>query len=185
MWSHYLQLISVVSVTSVSAIATLSVDTTVGTVQGLINGTHPDVVQFLGIPYAEPAVGDLRWAPPVAKSPVGEIDATRFGPSCPQYESRIPSTYNIDAREFLISGTTSEDCLSLSIWAPFTPSYSQNSTKVELLPVIIFIYGGGQTTGGAEIEYQLPTPWVQRTQAHLVVQIKWVTRQTLPHSTLT
>jgi len=151
------------------AVPALKVDTTVGTVYGLINGTHPHVAQFLGIPYAEPPIGERRWTPSVVKSPVGDIDATSFSPSCPQYDTSIPSVYEIDAREFLISGPTSEDCLTLSIWAPFT----QNNFT-EKLPVIVWIYGGGQLTGGAQIEYQIPTPWVERTQAHIVVQIKYV-----------
>lgn len=151
-----------------NAINSLKIDTTVGTVYGLINGTHPDVAQFLGIPFAEPPIGDLRWTPSVAKSPVSSIDATKFSPSCPQYDTSIPSTYEIDARDFLISGPTSEDCLTLSIWAPYASKY--NCT--DKLPVLVWIYGGGQLTGGAQIEYQIPTPWVQRSQAHIVVQIK-------------
>lgn len=152
-----------------AAISSLSVNTTVGEVQGIINGTHPDVAQFLGIPFAEPPVGDLRWERPVTKAPVeGSIDATAFSPSCPQYETSTPSVYTIDAREFLISGSTSEDCLTLSIWAP----YRSSETTKELLPVIVWIYGGGQVTGGAEIAYQIPSTWVQRSQAHIVVQVK-------------
>lgn len=154
-----------------TAISSLKVDTSVGTVYGLINGTHPDVAQFLGIPYAEPPTGNRRWTAPAAKAPSGTIDATKFGPSCPQYDTSIPSTYEIDTREFLISGPTSEDCLTLSIWAPYTPKTSGNSS-CEKLPVVVWIYGGGHVTGGAQIEYQLPTPWVQRSQAHIVVQIK-------------
>lgn len=148
------------------AVSSLQVDTTVGKAYGFINGTHPNVAQFLGVPYAGPPVGDQRWEPSVVKTPVAKIDATRFGPSCPQYDTSIPSTYEIDAREFLISGPTSEDCLSLSIWAPFS-AYHNDS-----LPVIVWYYGGGQKTGGAQIEYQIPTPWVERTQAHIVVQVK-------------
>jgi len=55
----------------------------------------------------------------------------------------------------------------LSIWAPF----SQESCNKEL-PVIVWIYGGGSVTGGAEIKYQIPTAWVQRSQSHIVVQVK-------------
>jgi hypothetical protein len=97
-----------------NSVPILTVDTTVGTVQGLINGSHPDVAQFLIIPYAESPVGNRRWAAPVAKSPLGKIDAARFSPSYPQYDTSIPSMYEIDVREFLISGLTSEDCLTLS-----------------------------------------------------------------------
>lgn len=149
------------------ALNILQIDTTVGRVFGLVNGTFPRVAQFLGIPYAEPPVGDLRWERSVAKSPVAEIDATRFSPSCPQYDTSIPSVYEIDAREFLVSGPTSENCLTVSVWAPFN---SENCT--EQLPVVVWYYGGGQLTGGAQIEYQIPTPWVERTSSHIVVQVK-------------
>ena len=121
-----------------AAVNSLRVDTAVGTVYGIINGTTPDVAQFLGIPYAEPPVGDLRWLPSTAKSPAASIDATTFSPSCPQYESAIPSVYNIDARDFLISGPTSEDCLTLNIWAPV----SGKNNCTEKLPVLVWIYGG-------------------------------------------
>jgi carboxylesterase type B len=150
------------------AVDSLRIDTTVGTVYGLINGTHPDVTQFLGISFAEPPTGDLRWMPSIAKSPVNTIDATKFSPSCPQYDTSIPSVYEIDSRDFLISGPTSENCLTLSIWAP----YASKTNYTEKLPVLVWIYGGGQLTGGTHIEYQIPTPWVQRSQAHIVVQIK-------------
>ncbi|KAG4424053.1 hypothetical protein IFR04_002749 [Cadophora malorum] len=162
-------LFTALSLQTCLAISSLKVDTTVGTVYGLINGTHPGVAQFLGIPFAEPPVGERRWTPSVAKAPVGDIDATSFSPSCPQYDTSIPSTYEIDARNFLISGPMSEDCLTLSIWAPFTAANNCS----EKLPVVVWIYGGGQLTGGAQIEYQIPTPWVQRTQEHIVVQVNY------------
>jgi carboxylesterase type B len=165
-----LVLVSLIKFRFCSAIATLTVDTTVGTVYGLINGSHPNVAQFLGIPFAEPPIGHRRWKAPVAKAPLGIIDATKFGPSCPQYDTSIPSTYEIDARDFLISGPTSEDCLTLSIWAPITPKHSRSYSKK--LPVIVWLYGGGQNTGGAQIEYQIPAPWVERSQAHIVVEVK-------------
>jgi acetylcholinesterase len=153
---------------SCSAVSSLNVDTSVGTVYGLINGTTPHVAQFLGIPYAEPPLGPLRWAPAIPKSPVESIDATAFSPSCPQYESVIPSVYDIDARQFLISGPTSEDCLTLNIWAPVTTA----SNCSEKLPVLVWIYGGGFQTGGGQIEYQIPSQWIERTQSHIVVGIK-------------
>jgi acetylcholinesterase len=150
------------------AVNSLKVDTSVGTVYGLINGTTPNVAQFLGIPYAERPLGPLRWAPAIPKSPVESIDATAFSPSCPQYESAIPSVYDIDARQFLISGPTSEDCLTLNIWAPVTTE----SNCTEKLPVLVWIYGGGFQTGGGQIEYQIPSQWIERTQSHVVVGIK-------------
>ena len=170
---------------SVSAVSSLAIDTSVGTVSGFINGSTPKVAEFYGIPFAEPPIGQLRWEPAVPKSPVnGTIDATSFSPSCPQYASDIPSVYNTDAPQFVISGPTSEDCLTLNIWAPYQSSSGCNATtsdgsppgqqQQELLPVLVWIYGGGFQTGGGQIEYQIPSQWVQRTGRHIVVGIKYV-----------
>lgn len=165
MFSYVVSLLAIAAVCS--GLPNLRIDTTVGTVHGFVNGSHPHVAQFLGIPYAEAPVGERRWERSVVKAPTGSIDATRFSPSCPQYKTSIPSVFAIDAPQFLISGPTSEDCLTLSVWAPFSFSASH-----EPLPVIVWLYGGSQVVGGAEVQYQIPTPWVERTQAHIVVQIK-------------
>ncbi|KAL3422141.1 chlorogenic acid esterase precursor [Phlyctema vagabunda] len=154
---------------SCNAVSTLRVNTTVGTVYGLINGTTPDVAQFLGVPFAEPPIQERRWLPAIPKSPVGDIDATEFGPSCPQYESAYQSVYSVDGREFLISGPTSEDCLTLNIWAPVTSP----GNLTEKLPVLVWIYGGGYQTGGGEIGYQIPSQWIQRSQKHIFVGINY------------
>ncbi|KAK9343385.1 Alpha/Beta hydrolase protein [Lipomyces starkeyi] len=134
----------------------LEVGTTSGILRGIINGTTPDVL------------GDLRWMPPVAlpsESSSRYIDASKFSMSCSQYESTIPSVYNKFVREFFIQGPSGEDCLTLSIWAPARDSH-------KLLPVFIYIYGGGLQTGGSSVPYQDPAQWIQRTQSHIVV--KWL-----------
>ncbi|ETS83076.1 hypothetical protein PFICI_04952 [Pestalotiopsis fici W106-1] len=97
---------------------------------GTIVGSHDStnkIDKFLGIPYAEPPVGNLRLrqAVPLQQS-FGTIQATAFGESC--YGSRNPTN-------------SSEDCLTLNIWRP--SSISQNET----LPVLVWIYGGGFTNG--------------------------------------
>jgi len=136
-------------------------------VAGAINGTAPGVRQFLGIPFAQQPLGDLRWMPPM---PINQsasiIDATQFSPSCPQYEGASLSAYNQDVRELLINGPTGENCLTLSIWAPAYPTGKS-------LPVYIWIYGGGFQTGGSSVPYQNPAQWVQRTQSHIVVSIQY------------
>ena len=161
-------------VANVGSAQTIGVDigirTTVGTVYGLVNSTTPDVTQFLGVPYANPPIGTLRWTTPTAKTPVDRITATSFGASCPQFSSVNPSTYSQDAPQFLISGPTSEDCLTLNIWSPRRSG--QAKATATLLPVIIWIYGGGFQTGGGQIEYQIPSQWIQRSQQHIVVGIK-------------
>ncbi len=74
------------------------VHTANGLVRGLADGA---VDEFLGIPYARPPVGELRWRPPqAAASWTGVRDVTQFGPHCPQ----PPTSFG--------QGSTSEDCLS-------------------------------------------------------------------------
>ena len=78
---------------------------------GLIRGADvAGVYSFLGLPYAAPPTGNLRWRPPQpASSWSGVRDATQFGPSCPQAQMGNP---------FLPPGTISEDCLYLNVYTP-------------------------------------------------------------------
>jgi carboxylesterase type B len=112
----------------------------VSTTSGILSGSSTDNVNtFLGVPYAQPPIGDLRWktALPINSSRTA-FDATRFGAGCgqlliPGYAS-VFSTANIT----LLPTNQSEDCLSLNIWAP------KNAKR---LPVIIFVHGGGYQYG--------------------------------------
>ncbi|KIW15808.1 hypothetical protein PV08_05858 [Exophiala spinifera] len=147
----------------------LAVTAETGTYVGLINGTTPNVRQFLNVPFALPPTGRRRWLPPVkvATNSSTLMDATTFPPSCPQYLSAGLSVYNEIVPEFVIPAgpyppnagamppTTAEDCLSLAIWAP-----TGNASR-------------GFNNGGINIQYQLPHHWVQRTQAHIVVTINY------------
>lgn len=148
----------------------LMVNTTSGRLQGFVNQTVPDVRQFLGIPYAQPPVGPLRFAPP--QDPVSSrqlINATALPDSCMQQFSNGSTIYTAYEREFLISGGQSEDCLYLSIW---TPSLEGIDAKGSPLPVFLYIPGGGFTSGGQNSMYKIPDKWVQRTQSHIVVIMK-------------
>jgi para-nitrobenzyl esterase len=104
-----------------------SVGTANGPVRGLANGA---VDEFLGIPYAAPPVGALRWRPPQpAASWPGIRDATQFALHCPQ----LPSPFG--------HASTSEDCLFLNV---FTPSHRQAGSH---FPVMVWIHGGALVTG--------------------------------------
>ena len=62
-----------------------------GTIAGAPSPFAPDVDDFLGIPYAKPPVGDLRWQPPLPHGPFnasGPLDGTTFGPRCWQPTTR-------------------------------------------------------------------------------------------------
>jgi len=99
---------------------------------GLIDGTVKDGIRtWLGIPYAAPPVGDLRWRAPQAVLPwTGVRPATSFAKAC-----RQTATW--------ITFPESEDCLYLNVWAPAAP-------KGKELPVMVWIHGGGYYGGTAE-----------------------------------
>lgn len=107
-----------------------TVHTQYGPVEGTYN--HP-VVQFLGIPYAKPPVGENRWSAPLEPEVwVDAWPAHQFAPACPQKKYQTGQ-----------SGSTlegDEDCLYLNIW---TPDIEPASPK----PVMVFIHGGGNQQG--------------------------------------
>lgn len=161
---------AVVGYQQASALSSLSVDTTSGRAYGLVNGSAPDVAQFLGIPYGETPVGELRFRPPQRKQRVRAIDATQPAGLCPQYhedKENYPSVYAYDAPWLQPWGNWTEDCLNLNIWTP----YDLDSTT-EPLPVIIWIFGGGFYEGGLDTLAMDQSQWIQRSQSHIVVAIK-------------
>lgn len=116
----------------VSAQASDLVQTEWGPVRGFQSG---DVYAFLGIPFAEPPVGDLRWRPPIDPQPwVNELDVSSFSPVCPQWDS--------DA-EVVIG---EEDCLYLNVWTPIS------ATPGADLPVMVFVHGGANVQGATSVE---------------------------------
>lgn len=149
--------------------ASLSVQLDNGlTIQGGINDLSPNTAEYLGIPYAESPLGDLRFAPPQAYTlkNTTTIDGTVLPPSCMQYLTSLDGMVTVDTPEFETgSAGWSEDCLTVSVWAP---KLAGNQS----LPVVIWIFGGGFTTGGVDVAYQLPGQWVERSQEHIVVGIK-------------
>uniref|UniRef100_A0A0A9Y730 Carboxylesterase 4A n=2 Tax=Lygus hesperus TaxID=30085 RepID=A0A0A9Y730_LYGHE len=89
------------------------------------------VNSFLGLRYAEAPVGRLRFQRPRRIKLRGEVDATRYGPPCPQWSPYPPRR---------IIG--SEDCLFLNVYAPQTPGK---------YPVLLWVHGGNfQSGSGAQ-----------------------------------
>jgi para-nitrobenzyl esterase len=110
----------------------LKVKTDKGKVQGKLS-TDGQVREFLGVPYAAPPVGPLRWKPPQPSAKwSGVKDTTDFGFRCMQ-----PNIY--DDMHFRDPGP-SEDCLSLNIWTSAKDKHAK-------LPVMVWIYGGGYVAG--------------------------------------
>jgi para-nitrobenzyl esterase len=102
---------------------------TVEIAAGALRGSEQDGVRtFLGVPYAEPPVGELRFrAPRPVMSWSGVRDATRWAPRAPQPE--------LTGRGF----TGDEDCLFLNVYAP---------SGSGPYPVLVWLHGGGGVMGG-------------------------------------
>ena len=117
-----------------------SVATSAGLVRGT-TGSRPGVRAYLGIPYAAPPVGDLRWRAPAALTEWTNVrSAEKFGPSCMQG----PNTpFGPWTAEFLLLGPVSEDCLYLNVWT---------AARVgERRPVLVYVYGGGFSSGSGDV----------------------------------
>lgn len=101
-----------------------------GTVAG---SGHDGVHSFLGIPFAAPPVGTLRWKPPQAVDDwEGVREATKFGPACAQNGG-----FGVFAAR-----SEHEDCLTLNVFTPDKPAPSPR-------PVMVWIYGGAHYSGNA------------------------------------
>src|SRR5688572_18600139 len=110
-----------------------------GTIEGMYN-THTQLQTYLGIPFAKPPVGDLRWKPP---QPLdnwkGVLNTKEFGPR--PMQTLVFGDMNSR------SNGVSEDCLYLNVWTPAKRNTSG-------LPVLVYFFGGGFVAGdGSEPRY--------------------------------
>lgn len=108
------------------------------------------VVEALGIPFAHPPLGEYRFRPAQkvhSWEHKGVHDATKFGPGCMQRSASFP---------------VDEDCLTLNVWAPKMPKPEPQEEAgddpdppphpppPQLLPVLVWAFGGGLTSGSGE-----------------------------------
>jgi para-nitrobenzyl esterase len=101
--------------------------------QGTLRGKRVGATnEFLGLPYAAPPVGKLRWRPPQAPAHWRGIrSATTFAPHCPQPASLFGRA------------STSENCLFLNVYEPASP-------RGRRLPVMVWIHGGALVDGESD-----------------------------------
>ncbi|MBT0568659.1 carboxylesterase/lipase family protein [Williamsia sp. CHRR-6] len=110
---------------------------TVTTASGAVRGIDDKGTRmWLGIPYAAPPVGSLRWRAPVAPTPwSGVRDVRTFGPAAPQPDLPVMPLGDSVAK--------SEDCLSLNVWA--SSSIPPGQTR----PVMVWVHGGAYVLGAS------------------------------------
>ncbi|XP_065346653.1 venom carboxylesterase-6-like [Cloeon dipterum] len=121
----------------------------VQTKQGVLEGVWQTSAKgaqyaaFMGIPFAQPPVGELRFEPPQDPEPWdGVWDAGDFGPSCIAFEHELePGT---DRQGFTVG---QEDCLYLNVYTPRLPKEGEPSPKFD---VILYIHGGAFMFGGGK-----------------------------------
>ncbi|XP_056133788.1 fatty acyl-CoA hydrolase precursor, medium chain-like [Lampris incognitus] len=110
-----------------------------------VKGKEIGVHAFLGVPFAEPPVGPLRLAPPrPSEGWEGVRDATQQPHMCTQYKQLLVDL--MDAFGLTVAmPDISEDCLYLNIYKP------AKASKDAKLPVMVWIHGGGLTSGAASL----------------------------------
>ena len=157
------------------SISPLQRDTRQGTVLGVDYSRSSGTYAWLGIPYAKPPVGALRWMPPVdADAWSGILLTQHFGASSAQVGSIFgpaqDNVYGLSVRDSFDKPVGSEDSLTLNIWRPSTdgcpgvkglfktivdrvlhiPQSMDDSAakgKDGKLPVIVYIHGGSNISG--------------------------------------
>ena len=138
---RFLAAVAVLSLLAGTALANDAPHARVGTGE-LVGIRQVDVSAFLGVPFAAPPVGDLRWRAPRPPLPwSGVRPADRFGASCLQEVS--PAGFGPWKHEYVVQGAVSEDCLFLNVWTP-APAGAH-------LPVLVWIHGGAFTSGSGSV----------------------------------
>ncbi|EGO01057.1 hypothetical protein SERLA73DRAFT_179100 [Serpula lacrymans var. lacrymans S7.3] len=133
----------------------------VGYASYLGNRSYPNTVAYLGIPYAEPPLAELRWRAPLP------LNTTRISQEA-NGQVINATTYPM----FCVQGTTgggdhggagSEDCLKVNIYAPAGAKEGDN------LPVLFYIHGGGYVYGNPR---NWPfDPWINQSPNVVIVSV--------------
>jgi cholinesterase len=127
----------------------LLVSTSSGNLKGHIADKGSNVTEFLGIPFAEPPIGSLRFSPPQQYRHEGVVDADKYGFDCPAFSAPPPSYPGMTpqgqdiialfASTLGAKNRESEDCLTLNVWSKTS---GQEGMFQKQQPVVVFFYGG-------------------------------------------
>ncbi|RGE20388.1 carboxylesterase/lipase family protein [Leucobacter sp. wl10] len=115
---------------------------------GVVRGTAEAGV-FLGIPYAAPPIGELRWAPPAPP------ETWREPLRCDGHAAAMQTDFYDDWSFDASAAGVSEDCLVLDVHTPA-------SAPGERLPVMLWIHGGAYQAGGSLLAKYHPAVLVER-----------------------
>ncbi|MDB5971063.1 MAG: carboxylesterase/lipase family protein [Hydrocarboniphaga sp.] len=103
----------------------------------LLGQQRDGVRRFIGIPYAAQPIGALRWQPPQPAPPwTAPLDASAYGPACPQPDDRLFG---------FTPPKQDEACLHLNVWAP--------AAHDQALPVMVWLHGGAHRIGSASLPF--------------------------------
>uniref|UniRef100_A0AAU6PBV9 Carboxylic ester hydrolase n=1 Tax=Protohermes xanthodes TaxID=1452977 RepID=A0AAU6PBV9_9NEOP len=131
----------------------------VETQSGLVRGFSKNVLGrevhvFVGIPFAKPPVGPLRFRKPVPVDPWhGILDANVLPNSC--YQERYEYFPGFEGEEMWNPNTNiSEDCLYLNLWVPqrLRLRHHNEHTPRPRVPMLVWIYGGGYMSGTSTLD---------------------------------
>lgn len=135
----------------------LVVETTSGHIRGFSkNVMNREVHVFLGIPFAKPPLGPLRFRRPVPVDPWhGVLDASQLPNSC--YQERYEYFPGFEGEDMWNPNTNvSEDCLYLNLWVPerlrLRHRGGTDSRDRPGVPMLVWIYGGGYMSGTSTLE---------------------------------
>ncbi|GJD03592.1 carboxylesterase [Colletotrichum higginsianum] len=138
-------LVAATPIRAVSWVIGQPVQTTSGLVQGHAASTASQVSEYLGIPYAQPPVGNLRFQPPAKFAGSSTINGSTF----PTVNASIPDGFaNLGVPTSAVSvlgvladpGSQSEDCLTLNVW-------TKPQVGEEKKAVMVWIHGGAFMLG--------------------------------------
>ena len=161
-----------------TTLAQVSPSAPVQTRAGAITGTTTSLANvraYLGIPFAAPPVGDGRWRGPRPLTAwTGVRAADHFSSSCMQ---SAPSAFGPWTLEFLLRGPVSEDCLYLNVWTA--------ASSAERRPVLVYIYGGGFSSGSGDVPVYEGTRLAEKGLVVLTVNYRVGALGFLAHPELT